>query len=343
MSKQARFNLMLALLMVLVFALYHFVGNIHWNAAEVIVSLVLFTALMVTYAGMADAEIIARLQEWVGRRTFHVFLPSIGLTLVTWTYIAFAGELTRRALLTTGIYLFVPISLLWLDRKRPQRFTLWNLVAFLIIWWMIEWKLLPGTKIPPRQGLSFFQLVALNIAIFSFLIVRGLEGVGYRLLPNRRDWGRACISLGLFCAFFAIPIGLWTGFIRPTVEWRPFWQFPFILLGIFFFTGIPEEFIFRGILYNLLAKTIQGKHRQWIALAISSVIFGLAHLNNHKPPFIEVHLFGFQYPVPWVYLVLATIAGWFYGLAYIRTGSILAAVLLHTMVDGWWVYFFGGK
>ena len=127
------------------------------------------------------------------------------------------------------------------------------------------------------------------------------------------------------------------------MKWQPFWQFPFILLGIFFFTGIPEEFIFRGILYNLLARTIQGKHAQWIALASSSVIFGLAHLNNHTPPQVEVHLLGFQYMVPWAYLILATIAGWFYGLAYIRTGSILAAALLHAMVDGWWRYFFGGN
>ena len=39
-------------------------------------------------------------------------------------------------------------------------------------------------------------------------------------------------------------------------------------------------------------------------------------------------------------VILSSIAGWFYGLAYIRTGSILAPAILHAMVDGWWVYFF---
>ena len=123
---------------------------------------------------------------------------------------------------------------------------------------------------------------------------------------------------------------------------QPIWQFPFILLAIFFFTAIPEELIFRGILQNLLAHTIRGRNAKWIALAISSVIFGLAHLNNPQAPLVKIHLFGIEYPVPWVYIILATIAGWFYGLAYIHTGSILAAALIHTMIDGWWSYFFAG-
>jgi membrane protease YdiL (CAAX protease family) len=51
-------------------------------------------------------------------------------------------------------------------------------------------------------------------------------------------------------------------------------------------------------------------------------------------------MFGNEFPVPWAYIILSSIAGWFYGLAYIRTGSILAPAILHAMVDGWWVYFF---
>jgi len=56
-----------------------------------------------------------------------------------------------------------------------------------------------------------------------------------------------------------------------------------------------------------------------------------------------MHLFGTDWSIPWAYVILATIAGWFYGLAYIRTGSILAPAILHAMVDGWWAYFFNGN
>lgn len=344
LSKSTRFNLALALVMALIFAVYHLVvqSETHWSAVEILFSLLLFGVLMLTYAGMADARVIARLKEWVEIRRIHIFLLPIALFIVTLAYIAFAGSVSRRDVLTAAIYLFMPPLLLWWDRKHSQRFTWENLLALLIVWWMIEWRLVPRILIPPRRGIYFFQLVALNNTIFSFLVVRGLKGVGYRLLPNGNDWRKACIYLGLFTSLFAIPVGLRTGFIQPTSKWQPIWQLPFILLSIFFFTGIPEEFVFRGILHNLLANTIRGKHAQRIALAISSTIFGLAHINNPTPPLINVHLFGLQYSVPWVYLILATIAGWFYGLAYIQTGSILAAAMLHAMVDGWWRYFFGG-
>ncbi len=345
MSRSAQFNLALALVMVLVFGAYHFLspGEMHWNTIEIIVSLLFFSLLMLTYTGMADANVIARLKKWVEIKRIHSFLPAIALFLVTLAYIAFAETLNRRDVLTAGVYLFIPTLLLWWDRPHPQRFNWRNLLALLIVWWMIEWKLAPQIDIPPRQGLPFFRFVALNSVIFSFLVVRGLERVGYCLAPNRRDWERAFVYFGLFVGLFAVPIGLRTGFIQPTREWQPLWQVPFLLLTIFFFIGLPEELIFRGILHNLLANTIRGKNAQWIALAISSVVFGLAHINNPQKPLINVHLLDFEYPVPWVYLILATISGWFYGLAYIRTGSILSAALMHTMVDGWWGYFFGGS
>ena len=84
----------------------------------------------------------------------------------------------------------------------------------------------------------------------------------------------------------------------------------------------------------------KGTRSELPALLISSIIFGLAHVNNSNPPFILMHLFGTDWSIPWAYVILATIAGGFYGLAYIRTGSILAPAILHAMVDGWWAYFF---
>jgi len=112
------------------------------------------------------------------------------------------------------------------------------------------------------------------------------------------------------------------------------------LLGIFLFTGLPEEILFRGLIHNLLAGRLKKGQSELPVLLISSIIFGLAHINNSDPPYIFVHLFGMDWSIPWAYVILASIAGWFYGLAYIRTGSILAPALLHAMVDGWWSYFF---
>ena len=81
---------------------------------------------------------------------------------------------------------------------------------------------------------------------------------------------------------------------------------------------LPEEVLFRGLIFNILQRTIRG-HGPWPALVISSVIFGLAHLNNP--------------PGDWRYVLLATMAGMTYGWAYLRTGSLLAPSYAHALVD----------
>lgn len=76
--------------------------------------------------------------------------------------------------------------------------------------------------------------------------------------------------------------------------------------------------------------------RPTAALLLASVIFGLSHLDNPNPPFLPVTLRGRHFAVPWLYVVLATIAGIFYGLAYRRTSKITASALVHCLVDTWW-------
>ena len=57
------------------------------------------------------------------------------------------------------------------------------------------------------------------------------------------------------------------------------------------------------------------------------MIFGLSHI--------------FHAPYPnWKYVLLATIAGLFYGHAWMKTGSLLPGVLVHALVDiSWHVLF----
>ncbi len=100
----------------------------------------------------------------------------------------------------------------------------------------IEFGLIPKIDMLPQKGISFFLLVAMNSIIYSFVVIRGLNNIDYRLFPNSIDWKYACFYFGLFIAFFAIPIGFLTSFIRQTTEWQPLWQFPIILLGVFLFT-----------------------------------------------------------------------------------------------------------
>jgi membrane protease YdiL (CAAX protease family) len=111
-------------------------------------------------------------------------------------------------------------------------------------------------------------------------------------------------------------------------------------VGILFLIAIPEELLFRGIIQNLLERALPGA--KWLPLVLASLIFGFAHANNANPPYFTFSIAGMTIEFPWVYVLLATIAGLFYGLTYQKTRKITAAAVVHCLVDAWWVIFFRG-
>ena len=125
-------------------------------------------------------------------------------------------------------------------------------------------------------------------------------------------------------ALIAVPLGIKIGFLAWGPSLARFELSPLEGLGILLFTAWPEEFLFRGVLQNLLSRTFKN---QWAGLIVASVIFGLSHIL-HKP-----------FP-NWKYVILATIAGLFYGHAYMKTRSLVPGALVHGLVDiSWHVLF----
>jgi len=79
------------------------------------------------------------------------------------------------------------------------------------------------------------------------------------------------------------------------------------------FTCVTEEGLFRGFLQTILCQWFaEVKHGQSIALTITAIIFGLAHYAG-----------GIRY------IFLASIAGLFYGYAYLKTKRIEASIFVH--------------
>ncbi len=99
---------------------------------------------------------------------------------------------------------------------------------------------------------------------------------------------------------------------------------PLLSLGILFFTAWPEELLFRGLLQNMLSRASNSDLAGWWT---ASILFGLSHITN----------MGFP---NWRYVVLASIAGFFYGWTWRKTGSIFASALLHAAVDITWHFLF---
>lgn len=89
--------------------------------------------------------------------------------------------------------------------------------------------------------------------------------------------------------------------------------------------AIMEEYICRGLLLGGLLKDSQKRGLDiWLAVIGSSLIFGLAHLQNinHQP--LDYTLFQ---------IAAATLIGVFYGAIYARTQSLIWVMIGHFMQD----------
>lgn len=166
-------------------------------------------------------------------------------------------------------------------------------------------------------------MVAVGVAVATFLLARQGKGVGYSL-----GWGKSWTRyvLGSFLVFgcIAIPVGLRIHFIQFAPQWSRWSSFLGLSVAILMFTAWPEELLFRGLLQNLLARSSKSDLAGWWT---SSVFFGLSHITNGGFP-------------NWRYAALATVAGLFYAWTWKKTGSIFASALVHAAVDVSWHFLF---
>ncbi len=171
----------------------------------------------------------------------------------------------------------------------------------------------------PRGMAVFNKIVLLDVGIWGFGAVRRLEGVGFDLRLRARDL-RVGLREFLFYAPMAILLGLALGFLHTHARWPEGWRLAAAVVFTFFFIAVPEELFFRGWMQNLLEPRIG---RGW-ALAVTAVVFGLSHFNKRA-----VHF-------NWRYVLLAGMAGVFYGRAWRQERRVGASAVTHTLVDTVW-------
>ena len=234
------------------------------------------------------------------------------LLLATVAYAASSGVPVAPRVAAYAPYLLVPPLFLAIAPRATGRVPLRELAVVFGLWLPIEVRILPGLPLPAPDGADMQKLVGLVEAMYLFLVVRPLPGIGYTYRLTARDVATAVIVF-LAYALVALPIGFATGFIG----WRPELDATHLVGGpliIYLVTGVPEEFLFRGLLQNLLSGWLGPR----LGLVVASIIFGLAHLPDPR------------------YVLLATIAGVAYGLVYARTQRITASAITHALVDATW-------
>jgi membrane protease YdiL (CAAX protease family) len=171
-----------------------------------------------------------------------------------------------------------------------------------------------------RPGLAIFnKILLLDAGIYGFLAIRQLGQVGFDLRLRLRDVRIGLVWLAAY-APIAAALGLWLGFLH----FHPLIPSPgrvlLAWLFTFFFIAVPEELFFRGWMQNLLERRV-GRAG---ALLITSALFGLSHFNKRA-----MHFNG-------RYVLLAALAGIFYGLAWRQERRIGASAITHASVDTIW-------
>jgi len=174
-----------------------------------------------------------------------------------------------------------------------------------------------------RLAYVFTVLLCLNVALAAFVLIRKTPGIGYNIGWGSR-WSFFVLASFLVFAGIAIPLGTGIHFIHFAPQWHAGWSLPFLSIAILLFTAWPEEFLFRGLLQNMLSRSSKSDLAGWWS---ASVLFGFSHITN----------LGFP---NWRYVILASIAGLFYGWTWRRTNSIFASALVHALVDITWHFLF---
>jgi membrane protease YdiL (CAAX protease family) len=262
--------------------------------------------------------------DWCVRRAQR--LPLAGrmalpaVLALPWCIVAMATESLHAGWL--AVYLLAPVAvaaLLGLAAKfdPEQRGHILDFLVLLPLGLAVDLRWLEPAW-PPHLSL-IGKLTLLDAGLYGFLAVRQLRGVGFDLRLRLRDW-KIGLREFVFYLPIAVPMGLALGFLhlhhgleRPLLV-APIWIFTFV--GV----ALPEEIFFRGWMQNLLERRLG----RATALIVTACLFGLSHFNKRALHF------------NWRYVVLAAIAGIFYGRAWRNDRRIAASAITHATVDTVW-------
>jgi hypothetical protein len=221
-----------------------------------------------------------------------------------------------------GLYAALPVCiavLLWQAAQiDPESNGNWRDFLILIVlglavdlrWFEAAW---------PARLAVFNKILLLDAGIYGFVLIRRLAGTGFDLRLRLRD-----VAIGLREAAIYTPIalalGLALGFLHLHRAWPGVAMIAAAWIFTFFFVAVPEELFFRGWVQNLLERRMG----RTPALLLTAALFGLAHFNKRTA--------GFN----WRYVLLAAIAGIFYGRAWRSDRRVGASAVTHATIDSIW-------
>jgi membrane protease YdiL (CAAX protease family) len=250
----------------------------------------------------------------------RLFAPAV--LCIPYLVVAFFSDIFRWSWFALYALLPVAIAILMWQAARidPDQHGNWR--DFLVLatlglavdlrWFEHAW---------PAHLVVFNKMLLLDAGIYALLAVRQMDGAGFDLRLRPRD---IVIGLREFTLYapIAIALGLGIGFLHLHEALPPLLRLAGAFLFTFFFIAVPEELFFRGWLQNLLERRVG----RLPALLVTAVLFGLSHWNKRALHF------------NWRYVLLAAIAGIFYGRAWRQDRRVATSSITHTSVDTVWSF-----
>ena len=287
--------------------------------APAIAALVIELAPVVAF-GFAAERIGLTVERWplaarIAFPVLHVLpylLVSVSQHIFRWQWFA--------------LYAGLPVATAWLLGRAatadPEQRGNWRDAIILLVlglavdlrWFAPAW---------PSGLRALNELLLVDIGLYGFLAIRQLSGTGFDFHLQWTDWKTGLRELVFFTPL-VLTLGLALGFIHPHANLPGVGAAVLRWVLIFFFTALPEELFFRGWIQNLLERRVSRR----TALVLASVLFGLSHFNKRSAHF------------NWRYVLLATIAGIFYGRAWRERRRVPASTITHASVDWIWGLWF---
>lgn len=267
------------------------------------------------------AERVARA---VARWPAPVRLTVPALLVIPYVIVSISNHMFQWAWF--ALYTLLPVAIAWLLLRAaavdPEQRGDWRDWFILLLFGLaVDLRWFDSAWPPGLRALN--ELFLVDAGLYGFLAIRHLRGTGFDFHFKWSDWRTGLREL-LFFAPIVLALGLALGFIHPHRNLPGIGATLLRWVAIFFFTAVPEELYFRAWLQNLLERRV-GRHP---ALLIASILFGLSHFNKRSTHF------------NWPYVLLATIAGIFYGRAWREHRRVPASTITHASVDWLWGLWF---
>jgi uncharacterized protein len=284
--------------------------------------------------GLAGERIARAAAHWP--RKLRLALP----TLCVLPYILVTQVHEMFSWRWAAFYFLLPVAIAWLlegaAQDDPDQRGAWQDAAILLVLGLaVDLRWLEGRW--PRGLAGLGKLLLVDAALYGFVVIRQLRGTGFDFHLRWQDWKTGLREL-IFFTPIVIGLGLALGFLHPHAQ-APRPSMILTWIYIFIFIAVPEELFFRAWVQNLL----ENRFAHWLAsrptasrlqsarilaVVITSLLFGLSHFNKRSAHF------------NWRYVILATIAGIFYGRAWRRDRRVPASAITHASVDAIWSLWF---